>query len=112
MTSKYKINRTKCPSCVAVSTFLIPFDLNAISPTQTNAALKSEVTFRPGGKITNNNRFYLFTVSNEVPEHPVVSPRSGAIFERRLIEKYIVENECDPINGEHLKAEELIEIKS
>lgn len=55
---------------------------------------------------------FCFAVSNEVPEHPVVSPRSGAIFEKRLIEKYIVENECDPINGEPLKAEELIEIKS
>lgn len=52
------------------------------------------------------------SISNEVPEHPVVSPRSGAIFEKRLIEKYIVENECDPINGESLKAEELIEIKT
>ncbi|KAF7249205.1 hypothetical protein EG68_09067 [Paragonimus skrjabini miyazakii] len=35
----------------------------------------------------------LCALSNEVPEHPVISPRSGHIFERRLIEKYLQENE-------------------
>lgn len=52
------------------------------------------------------------TVSNEVPEQPVISPLSGVIFERRLIEKYIVENGCDPISGSELKVDDLIEIKS
>uniref|UniRef100_A0A336MXK8 Pre-mRNA-processing factor 19 n=1 Tax=Culicoides sonorensis TaxID=179676 RepID=A0A336MXK8_CULSO len=50
-------------------------------------------------------------ISNEVPDVPVLSPRSGSIFERRLIEKYITENGCDPINGEELRVEELIEVK-
>lgn len=53
-----------------------------------------------------------FQVSNEVPEHPVVSPSSGAIFERRIIEKYILENGVDPISGKELAKEDLIEIKS
>lgn len=53
-----------------------------------------------------------FSVSNEVPEHPVVSPVSGCIFERRLIEKYISENGTDPINGKELTVEQLIEIKT
>ena len=53
-----------------------------------------------------------FKVSNEVPEVPVISPSSGSIFERRLVEKYILENGCDPINGKDMTAEELIEIKS
>lgn len=52
-----------------------------------------------------------FVVSNEIPEQPVVSPVSGAIFEKRLIEKYINENGCDPINNESLDISQLIEIK-
>ncbi|KTF94191.1 hypothetical protein cypCar_00001833, partial [Cyprinus carpio] len=49
--------------------------------------------------------------SNEVPEHPCVSPVSNQVFERRLIEKYIAENGVDPINGQPLSEEQLIDIK-
>ena len=58
------------------------------------------------------NRIVLFSVSNEVPEHPVLSPVSGCIYERRLIEKYIQENSADPMNGEKLALDMLIDIKS
>ncbi|CAH8572345.1 unnamed protein product [Dicrocoelium dendriticum] len=51
-------------------------------------------------------------LSNEVPERPVISPRSGHIFERRLIEKYLQENGTDPIDQQPLAAEELIELKT
>ena len=51
------------------------------------------------------------SVSNEVPEHPCVSPVSNQVFERRLIEKYIVENGTDPMNGQPLSEEQLIDIK-
>ncbi|KOB76379.1 Wd-repeat protein, partial [Operophtera brumata] len=51
-------------------------------------------------------------ISNEVPEAPVVSPSSGAVFEKRVIEKYIIENGVDPINGKELRIEELIDIKT
>lgn len=51
-------------------------------------------------------------MSNEVPEHPVVSPVSGSVFERRLIEKYIADNGVDPINGKEITVDQLIEIKS
>lgn len=54
----------------------------------------------------------MIVVSNEVPEQPVVSPTSGAVFEKRVIEKYIIENGVDPINGKELRVEDLIEIKS
>jgi len=50
-------------------------------------------------------------ISNEVPESPVVSPVSGQVYERRLIEKFISDNGTDPINREPLTVEELIEIK-
>ncbi|KAI0208880.1 Pre-mRNA-processing factor 19 [Lamellibrachia satsuma] len=51
-------------------------------------------------------------ISNEVPEHPVVSPVSGCIYERRLIEKYITENATDPFNGEKLEIEQLVDLKA
>lgn len=51
------------------------------------------------------------SVSNEVPEHPCVSPVSNQVFERRLIEKYIAENGVDPMNSQPLSEEQLIDIK-
>lgn len=42
----------------------------------------------------------------------MISPSSGAIFERRLVEKYIQENGIDPISGKEISVDELIEIKS
>lgn len=50
-------------------------------------------------------------VSNEVPEHPCVSPVSNHVYERRLIEKYIAENGTDPVNNQPLSEEQLIDIK-
>uniref|UniRef100_A0A674CQ65 Pre-mRNA-processing factor 19 n=1 Tax=Salmo trutta TaxID=8032 RepID=A0A674CQ65_SALTR len=50
-------------------------------------------------------------ISNEVPEHPCVSPVSNQVFERRLIEKYIAENGTDPMNRQPLSEEQLIDIK-
>ena len=53
----------------------------------------------------------LFLVSGEVPEHAVLSPVSKHVFEKRLIEKHISENGTDPITGDSLTEDELIDIK-
>lgn len=53
-----------------------------------------------------------YTVSGEVPEVPVLSPKSGSIFEKRLIVQYILDNQKDPINNEPLEVDELIEVKT
>ncbi|XP_038152453.1 pre-mRNA-processing factor 19 [Cyprinodon tularosa] len=50
-------------------------------------------------------------ICNEVPEHPCISPVSNHVFERRLIEKYIAENGTDPMNGQPLSEEQLVDIK-
>uniref|UniRef100_A0A4W5L2B7 Pre-mRNA-processing factor 19 n=1 Tax=Hucho hucho TaxID=62062 RepID=A0A4W5L2B7_9TELE len=57
------------------------------------------------------SRSTVHPVSNEVPEHPCVSPVSNQVFERRLIEKYIAENGADPMNGQPLSEDQLIDIK-
>ncbi|CAE1281107.1 PRPF19 [Acanthosepion pharaonis] len=51
-------------------------------------------------------------ISNETPEHPCISPVSGHIFERRLLEKYIQENGTDPMNGEKLTVDVLVDVKA
>lgn len=47
----------------------------------------------------------------QVPEHPVVSPSSGQVYERRLIEKYVQDNGIDPVSQKPLSVEDLIDIK-
>ena len=51
-------------------------------------------------------------VSSQVPEEPVVDTRSGYVYERRLIEKYLHEqgNKC-PMTGGPLSSEDLVPIK-
>ncbi|KAI2615239.1 Prp19-domain-containing protein [Hypoxylon sp. NC1633] len=54
----------------------------------------------------------LCALSGEAPQEPVVSKSSGAVFEKRLIEKYIEENGKDPVSGEDLTIDDLLPIKS
>ncbi|KAJ5152185.1 hypothetical protein N7492_010480 [Penicillium capsulatum] len=54
----------------------------------------------------------LCAISGEAPQVPVLSPKSGNVFEKRLIEAYIAEHGKDPVNGEELAVDELIDIKS
>ncbi|KAI2636551.1 Prp19-domain-containing protein [Hypomontagnella submonticulosa] len=54
----------------------------------------------------------LCSLSGEAPQEPVVSKLSGAVFEKRLIEKYIEENGKDPVSGEDLTLDDLLPIKT
>ena len=50
-------------------------------------------------------------ISGEIPQQPVVSRKTGHLFERRLIEKALQasENRC-PVTGEELKPEDLLPV--
>jgi len=54
----------------------------------------------------------LCALSGTTPEEPVVSAKSGHVYEKRLIEKYLENNAGrDPVTQEPLSASDLIEIK-
>ncbi|KAI9831349.1 MAG: hypothetical protein M1819_005123 [Sarea resinae] len=54
----------------------------------------------------------LCAISGEAPQAPVASRKSGNVFEKRLIEAYISENGKDPVTGEELTVEDLVDLKS
>lgn len=51
-------------------------------------------------------------VSGEAPELPVLSRVSGNIFEKRLLDAYVAEHGKDPVNGEELSEDDIVEIKT
>ncbi|KAH3668914.1 hypothetical protein OGAPHI_002669 [Ogataea philodendri] len=51
------------------------------------------------------------SISNTPAEEPVVSPKSGHVFEKRVVEKYIQQQGKDPISGESLSVDELIPVQ-
>ncbi|OAA40961.1 cell cycle control protein [Metarhizium rileyi] len=51
-------------------------------------------------------------ISGEAPQEPVVSKKSGVIYEKRLIEQYISEHGAEPSTGETLNADDLLCIQS
>ena len=56
--------------------------------------------------------YLVCAVSQKPVEVPVVSSKSGLVFEKGTIEKYIDINGCCPITGEKLEYSDLIPIKS
>jgi pre-mRNA-processing factor 19 len=56
--------------------------------------------------------FLVCAVSQKPAEVPVVSMRSGLVFEKATIEKYIDINGCCPITSEKLEHSDIIPIKS
>ncbi|CAN6610737.1 pre-mRNA-processing factor 19 [Trichomonascus vanleenenianus] len=55
---------------------------------------------------------FLCAISGEPPRVPVVSPKSGRVFERSLIEAFVDENGEDPITGTALSKDDLIAIEA
>ena len=55
---------------------------------------------------------FFCAISGEPPQDPVVSVKSGCVYERRLILKYITENGTDPITGEKLDENDLVTVKA
>ncbi|KAH9681724.1 pre-mRNA-processing factor 19 [Citrus sinensis] len=51
-------------------------------------------------------------VSGEVPEEPVVSKNSGLLFEKRLIERHILDYGKCPVTGEPLTMDDIVPIKT
>lgn len=62
--------------------------------------------------INRPTTMFFCAISGEPPLEPVVSAKSGKVYERRLIVKYITENGTDPITGEKLEESDLIAIKA
>ncbi|KAK5083629.1 hypothetical protein LTR05_006132 [Lithohypha guttulata] len=51
------------------------------------------------------------SISGELPQQPVVSRKSGNVYEKRLIEAYISENGTEPTTGAPLTTEDLLDIQ-
>ncbi|GLT76614.1 hypothetical protein SLA2020_482660 [Shorea laevis] len=52
------------------------------------------------------------SISGEVPEEPVMSNKSGLLFEKRLIERYISDYGKCPVTGEPLTVDDIVPIKT
>lgn len=59
-----------------------------------------------------HQEMYFCAISGEPPQEPVVSSKSGQIYERRLILKYIQENGTEPTTGDKLEETDLIALKA
>jgi len=55
---------------------------------------------------------FFCAISGEPPQDPVISAKSGHVYERRLVQKYISENGTDPVTGEKLEESDLVSIKA
>ena len=52
------------------------------------------------------------SISGTVPEQPVVSSKSGHLFEKKLVEKYVKETGKCPVTGETLGMDDLMPLKA
>ncbi|OVA02324.1 WD40 repeat [Macleaya cordata] len=51
-------------------------------------------------------------ISGEVPEEPVISKKSGLLFEKRLVERHVEDYGKCPVTGEALTMDDLISVKT
>lgn len=51
-------------------------------------------------------------ISGEVPEEPVVSKKSGLLFEKRLIERHVLDNGTCPVTKEPLSMDDIVPVKT
>lgn len=51
-------------------------------------------------------------VSGETPKNPVISTKSGNIYEKSLIEAYLTENGTEPTTGQILSIDDLLDVRS
>ncbi|KAL8272323.1 hypothetical protein Esti_003734 [Eimeria stiedai] len=51
-------------------------------------------------------------VTGEVPEEAVFCPKTGLLYEKRLILKHISASGCCPVTGIHIQAQDLIDVKT
>ncbi|EEC67131.1 hypothetical protein OsI_33953 [Oryza sativa Indica Group] len=51
-------------------------------------------------------------ISGEVPDEPVVSKKSGLLFERRLVERYIEDHGKCPVTKEELTMDDIVAVKT
>lgn len=54
----------------------------------------------------------LCAISGEAPEEPVVSKKTGTVYEKRLIEKYIEQNGKEPGTDEELDVQDLLPLRA
>ncbi|MBA0675783.1 hypothetical protein Goari_017308, partial [Gossypium aridum] len=54
----------------------------------------------------------VLTVSGEVPEEPVVSKKSGLLYEKRLIERHIADYGKCPVTGDPLTMDDIVLVKT
>jgi hypothetical protein len=52
------------------------------------------------------------TVTGEIAEEPVVNTKTGHVYERRIIERYIETHGVDPITGDPLSKDDLLLVQS
>ncbi|OVA13898.1 U box domain [Macleaya cordata] len=50
------------------------------------------------------------SISGEVPEEPVVSKKSGLLFEKRLLESHVMEYGKCPVTGESLTMDDIVAV--